>query len=62
MTNGVLMPQYEVHCYGCEEPNLGLASTQKRAESVLDSMEWKKVGGFWHCPSCAARALSEDSK
>jgi hypothetical protein len=52
--NGVIRPQMEVHCAGCERAYLGLGETVSNATVELRRGGWKSVRGLWTCDRCAA--------
>lgn len=51
--NGVIEPQFEVHCEICGHPQLGLGKTMRAAVKELAFLKWKKVLGRWRCEGCA---------
>lgn len=59
--DGLIVADYGVNCRFCEDAQLGLAHTRKRAEAVLRSMKWVKRRGRWFCDDeCAERQSEAD--
>jgi hypothetical protein len=56
--DGVLKVQYEVHCYRCEAPVLGLGGdARKAAVELRNSYGWQRINGKWHCAVCVLTAI-----
>lgn len=60
--NGIIRPQMEVHCAGCDEACLGLGSTIRGAETHLSKQGWGKAHEpwshtvwVWICPQCVVK-------
>ncbi len=55
MSNGVLVPSFDVHCQVCEQPQLGLGPKKIDAVRCLRRSGWKEINGRWHCDDCAPK-------
>lgn len=54
--NGTLIKTWEVHCFACERPLLGIGRFGSSPEAAEDARRegWRIRGGKWRCEPCVA--------
>lgn len=53
--DGILRKTWEVHCFSCERPELGIPGEKPTAPAELRRLGWSTRQGAWICPSCVIK-------